>query len=182
MKIISSKSINRITLSDTTIPDIKLFNKMVKIIENILKLHSNSHMNQKSNILSIVAYKSLRNMLKISGFKFSDSQFTISRNRRKDDKISLNNYIRSMPYIKRKISKNVIIKICEYLEKYSRQSPREETIKYLDKSKKEIYRSYINDNNPQISYAAFIKNCPKNFKIGKKWTDVCPICELSKKY
>lgn len=52
---------------------------------------------------------------------------------------------------------------------------------YLERSKKEVFKSYINDGNDKISYDTFIKYCPKNYKKGVKWTDVCGICELSKK-
>lgn len=121
---------------DSTIPDIKFFTKRFKIIENIRKLHSNAHINQKSNILSVLAYKSIKKLLRTRNFNFSDSQFKIAREKRKEGNISLNTYQRYVPYSKRKIENSVVKKIEEYLNKYSRQSSREDSVKYLDRSKK----------------------------------------------
>lgn len=181
MKIRSAKKSNRYNPIETAIPDIKLFSKRIKIIENIRKLHSNAPMNQKSNILSVVAYSSIKKMLRSKNFQFTDGQFSTARNKRKSGRITLNNYQRYVPYCKRKVSANVVEKIVKCLDKFSRESPHEENVKYLERSKKEIYRAYINENNRYITYGSFIKYCPKNYKKGEKRTDVCGICELSKK-
>lgn len=180
MKVKSTHKNDRFNFPETTIPDIKFFTKRMKIIENIRKLHSNAPINQKSNILSVVSYNSLKKLLRDSKFKFSDSQFSIARNKRKEDRITLDNYQRHVPYTKRKIAANVVEKIKEYLNKFSRESPHEDGVKYLERSKKEIYRAYINEERDNITYGTFIKYFPKNYKKGVKRTDVCGICELSK--
>ena len=38
-----------------------------------------------------------------------------------------------------------------------------------------------NKDNRQITYNTFLKYCPKNYKKGKKRTDVCGICKIGKK-
>lgn len=180
MEVKSIQTASHYNALNTTIPDIKFFTKRIKILENIRKLHANAHINQKSNILSVLAYNSLKKLLRNNNFIFSDSQFLIARNKRKEGRITMNNYVRHVPYSKRKLDLTLVEKIKEYLNKFSRESPHEQGIKYLERSKKEIYTTYINDGNHKISYATFIKYCPKYFKRGVKWTDMCGICELSK--
>lgn len=104
MKVKSTQTNNHYNPLNTTVPDIKFFNKRMKILENIRKLHANAHINHKSNILSILANKKLKKLLRINKFNFSDSQFEIARSKRKDRRISLNNYKKHVPYSKRKIS------------------------------------------------------------------------------
>lgn len=166
MKVKSTQTNNHYNPIDPTIPDVKFYRKTMKIVENIRKLHSKAGINQKSNILSLLSYKGLKQMLRKKKFKFSDSQFDISRDKRKNGMITLNNYKRHVPYSKRKVDANVIGKIKEYLIKFSRESPHEDGIKYLERSKKEIYREFIKDGNDNITYNTFVKYCPKNFKKG----------------
>jgi hypothetical protein len=180
MKAKSTQTNNRYSLIDPTIPGVKFYGKTMKVVENIRKLHANARTNKKSNILSLLSYKGLKQMLRRKNFKFSDSQFDIARDKRKNGRFTLDNYKRHVTYSKRKVSANVVGKIKKCLIKFSRESPHEDGIKYLERSKKEIYREFIKDGNDNITYNTFVKYCPKNFKKGVKWTDVCGICELSK--
>ena len=53
-----------------------------EILNNIKKLHNNAINEQKSNILSLVAYKYLNPTLKELGFKYSSKQFKNAEKKR----------------------------------------------------------------------------------------------------
>ena len=140
-----------------------LFKNHNDILENIKTLHNNVHINQKSNILSLVAYDDLKYYLRRIKFNFCEKQFNIAKSKRIENEINLNNYKRFVPISKRKLNSNIIDDIVKYLENNSRiPSTRDFNIKYLEKSKKKIYLEYINDPlTTKITYNTFLKYSPK---------------------
>src|ERR1700759_3824433 len=77
-----------------------------QILVNIQKLHSNVIKDQKSNILSLVAYDNLKFTLVDIGFKFSWKQFKTAKIKREKQEFNLNNYKRFIPYTKTKVNNN----------------------------------------------------------------------------
>ena len=154
-----------------------------EILNNINELHKNAKNDQKSNILSVVAYDYMKPILKKLGFKFSNNQFKNAKNKRINENINLNKYKRHIPESKKKLSEDDIKNIIDYLNKYSQQSSgNKDEIRYLEYTKKYIYNQYIKDNdNRKITYNTFLKYIPKNYKIGKRKTDMCGICVLGKR-
>ena len=154
-----------------------------EILINIQKMHSNVIKDQKSNILSLVSYDILKPKLKKLGFKFSNFQFLTARNKRESNIFTLNNYKRFVPYSKKKLVETDKQNIIKYLYDNSYESSHSNIgIRFLDKSKKMIYKQYINNqDNKKISYNTFLKYCPKNFKYSNRRTDVCGICEIGNK-
>ena len=143
-------------------------------------MHINANKEQKSNILSVVSYDYMKPVLKEIGFKFSKKQFNTAKKKRLNENITLNKYKRYIPECKRKLSEEEKNKIIYYLDYYSKESTNiNEKIRYLEYSKKFIYQKYYQtDNNRKITYNTFLKYCPKYYKIPKRKTDVCGICEL----
>ena len=78
----------------------------VEILRNLKELHKNAKNDQKSNILSIVSYDYMIQILKKIGFKFSNSQFKTAQNKRVNENINLNNYKRHIPKSKTKLSQD----------------------------------------------------------------------------
>src|ERR1700691_5051084 len=75
-----------------------------EILNNIKELHKNANNEQKSNILSVVAYDYMKPILKKIGFKFSNNQFKNAKNKRINENISLNKYKRHVPESKTKLN------------------------------------------------------------------------------
>ena len=117
------------------------------------------------------------------GYKFTSSQFKKAIEKRVNKDFNLKGYLRNVPKSKKKLNELEISTIKDYLDIYSRESSSKDiNVKYLEYSKKFIYNKYINDPiTRKISYNTFLQYCPKNFKKGKKRTDVCGICEIGKK-
>ena len=65
-----------------------------QFLQNLKKLHTKANNDQKSNILSIVAYDNMRKILRNFGFKFSDKQFRNAKNKRENNNINLKKYIK----------------------------------------------------------------------------------------
>ena len=153
-----------------------------EIISNIKKLYTNVKSDHKSSILSLVTYPNLKKFLRNKGYIFTTTQFKNAIERRISQNFDLLSYKRYVPKSKKKLNEEEVKKITDYLEYYSRESSsRDINVKYLEYSKKFIYNKYISDNNKSITYNTFLKYCPKNYKKGKKRTDVCGICEIGKK-
>ena len=152
------------------------------ILNNLKKLHNNSNQSQKSNILSVISYDNIKIKLRKLGYKFSNTQFNTSKKKRSSDSFNLKVYKRSVPLSKQKLSEGHKEEIIQFLNDNSRYaSAKNENIKYLESSKKEIYLNYIiYSKYKKITYNTFLIYCPKYFKVGKRRTDVCGICELGK--
>ena len=60
----------------------------------------------------------MKPILKKIGLKFSNSQFKTAQNKRVNENINLNNYIRHIPKRKTKLSQDDIDKIEGYLYRY----------------------------------------------------------------
>ena len=153
-----------------------------EILQNIRALHGNVENDQKSNILSIVSYDNMKYLLRNIGFKFSNKQYNNAKIKRLNGNITLEKYKRHSPKSRRKLNEEEKRSISECLNYHSRvPSDKDNGVRYLENSKKYIYNKYISDeNNRKISYSTFLRYCPKLYKIGRKRTDVCGICELGK--
>ena len=79
-------------------------------------------MNNKSNILSVVSYDSIKQKLKLMGFKFSNTQFKTAKNKRIYNKINLRVYRRFIPTEKEKLSEDEQENIIKLLNDNSRYS------------------------------------------------------------
>ena len=112
----------------------------IEILNNIKKLYNNVRSDQKTNILSIVSYDNIKNLLRNIGFKFTKSQFQKATLNRIKEIFNLNSYKRSVPKSKKKLNKQEIQNILSYIDYYSRESSsKENNVKYLEYSKKYIY-------------------------------------------
>ena len=151
-----------------------------QVYKNILKLYNNASNDNKSHILSMVDYDELKKYLKEKGFKFTKKKFENAKNKKNSNEFTLKKYKRHIPESKKKINDQYINNIKNYLNKYSRiYDENEDSIKYLEQTKKFIYKRYSDDeNNRKITYNTFIKNIPKNYKYSKRRTDMCGICSI----
>ena len=82
-----------------------------EILDNIKKLYNNVKSDNKTSILSIVAYNNIKNLLKNIGFKFTNIQFNNAMLKRISGIFNLNSYKRSVPISKKKLNKSEIEKI-----------------------------------------------------------------------
>ena len=155
-----------------------------EILNNVKKAYTNVKSDNKNFILSLVAYNDNKVLLRELGYKFTNSQFKNAIEKRVNENFNLLSYFRKVPQSKRKLNIFEINKIIYYLDLYSRESSSKDiNVKYLEYSKRFIYNKYINDQSTRkISYNTFLKYCPKNYKKGKKRTDVCGNCEIGKKF
>ena len=104
-------------LNNEDIKDIQ--NMMIDILQNIKILHSNIYKDQKSNILSLVGYNELKEVLLKFGFVFQKNQFDKATEKRSIKNFGLNSYNRSIPYSKTKLSKETIKKLIQFMDKNS---------------------------------------------------------------
>lgn len=152
-----------------------------QVLQNICTLYNTVKVDMKSNILGLVAYEELKsNILKI-GFKFNNKTFNNAVLKRNSGEFCLKSHIRAMPPSKKPlnaIEKNSIIR---QLQDNSKDSGKNDDIKYLNSSKKEIYRQYIRTNIRKIAYNTFLRYIPKNFKPPSRRTDMCGICSIGQK-
>ena len=119
-----------------------------EVYKNILKLYNNASNDNKSHILSMVAYDELKKYLKEIGFKFTKKQFENAKNKKNSNEFVLKKYKRHIPESKKKINDQDINNIKNYLNKYSRiYDENEDSIKYLEQTKKFIYNRYGEDEN-----------------------------------
>lgn len=156
-------------------------------LRNLKKLHENAKSGQKSTILSTVAYDEMKLKLKKYGFKFSDKQFKLAKQKRLNNNLCMNNYKRYQADSKKELTYNEKENIIQLLLDNSKESSSEKNTRILNFQKKVIYYKYIEDINNKrastsnfITYNTFLKYIPKYFKKGKRKTDVCGICELGK--
>ena len=147
-----------------------------EVYKNILKLYNNASNDNKSHILSMVAYDELKKYLKEIGFKFTKKQFENAKNKKNSNEFTLKKYKRHIPESKKKINDQDINNIKNYLNKYSRiYDENEDSIKYLEQTKKFIYKRYSEDeNNRKITYNTFIKNIPKIINTVKE-EQICAV-------
>ena len=151
----------------------------LNIMNNIKCLYSNATNDNKSYILSLVAYDDLIPTLKNTGLKFTKKQFNAAKLKRINNNFTFKKYIRHVPESKKKLNEDERKVVIKYLDYFSRESCND--IKYLEKTKKFIYNQYAkNEKNRKITYNTFLKYCPKYYKIGKRRTDVYGICEIGK--
>ena len=89
----------------------------MKILDNIEKLYNNVKSDKKTRILSTVTYSIIKDLLKNTGFKFTNIKFNNDMLKRINGIFNLNSYKRSV-----RINKKKLNKIVSYLDYYSRES------------------------------------------------------------
>ena len=103
-----------------------------EILQNIRKFYDNIKSDKKGNILSIVAYNNIKDLLKESGFKFTNNQFNNAISKRLNNEFNFDSYKRRVPLSKKKLNEHEIEIIINYLNHYSRESSSKDTsLKYL---------------------------------------------------
>ncbi|PVU99789.1 hypothetical protein BB559_000413 [Furculomyces boomerangus] len=135
--------------------------KEIKMRNNILSLHQNlpENFKSKSTILALVSLIYKREELRKHRFKFSKNQISYAIK-----KAESSNYSLAKP-----INQSLPNKISEETKK---------PIYYLEISKKSVYYKMVESfPENQIGLSTFYQHCPINFIVGKKRTDVCPICD-----
>ena len=83
-----------------------------EILDNIKKLYNNVKSDNKTSILSIVAYNNIKNLLKNIGFKFTNIQFNYAVLKKINRIFNLNSYKRCVPISKKKLNKTETKKLC----------------------------------------------------------------------
>ena len=76
-----------------------------EILQNIRKFYDNIKSDKKGNILSIVAYNNIKDLLKESGFKFTNNQFNNAISKRLNNEFNFDSYKRRVPLSKKKLNK-----------------------------------------------------------------------------
>ena len=79
-----------------------------EVYKNILKLYNNASNDNKSHILSMVAYDELKKFLKEIGFKFTKKQFENAKNKKNSNEFTLKKYKRHIPESKKTINEKDI--------------------------------------------------------------------------
>ena len=157
--------------------------KNKKILENIKKMHKNSSIKYKSNLLSLIANEYNKAELKSLGFNFNNTQFNTALKKANNENFILSNYQRKIPKSKSIINKETYKYIINSLLQNSHLSTNicksskllyslkdlnilfdPTIIYYLEKPKKTIYLELkIQNPNLKLSLNTFYKYCPKNF-------------------
>ena len=87
-------------------------------MKNLKVLHDSVNNDQKSNILSLVAFDNNRKNLRNLGFKFSDKQFRNALIKKENNKFTLEKNKRVQPKSKKPLNNEEKNKIIEILNKY----------------------------------------------------------------
>ncbi|PVU99307.1 hypothetical protein BB559_000824 [Furculomyces boomerangus] len=180
------KSLVRVFLNDF---------KEKRMVKNILLLYQSLPIfsKKKSNILALVASTYKREELRKFGFVFSNNQYYDAIKKFESGMFSLNQKGQQQNPIK-SISDETKELVFLYLENNSRMSSKTCKIKdsngnfgdtpvfYLEIPKRDVYKKMIlYFPEKEIGLSTFNNLSPKNFKKGKKRTNMCPTCNIGKK-
>jgi len=172
--------------------DSRLTGKLLRLVDQIKELHRTAPMHEKRFILSLLSNIFTNQELKELGFQFSSKQFANSRKVKRISFTAGPDQKKGRPAIDTKTKK--ILK--EF--SYKNTSPAaNRTINNPDSKEEPIPVRYVpccfhcfyslycktsaENNWPNLSESSFRKYLPKEIKVAKKATDLCPYCEEGKK-
>jgi len=170
----------------------KLGGKLLKLVDQFKEIHSAAPINEKRHILSLFSKIFTNEELKEFGFQFSSSQFSNSR------KIKSISFKAGSPEYKgRPAISHQAQKILKSFAYQNTSPAANRTIKNPDGSGSPIPVRYVpcclhcffelycktatQSHWENLSESSFRKYLPKEIKVAKKATDLCPICEEGKK-
>lgn len=172
--------------------DSKLVGKLLKLVDSLKEQHKKAPIQEKRFVLSLFSKIVTTEELRKFGFQFSSKQFS---NSRKIDRISFqagSDQKKGRPAITDETKK--MIKSFSY----QNTSPAaNRTINNPDSNGAPIPVRYVpcclhcfydlycktatQNQWPDLSESSFRKYLPKEIKVAKKATDLCPVCEDGKK-
>ena len=172
--------------------DSKLVGKLLKLVDHLKELHQKAPIQEKRFLLSLISKIFTTEELRKFGFQFSSKQFS---NSRKIKGISFQagpDQKKGRPAIE-----NETIKILKSFCYQNTTPAANRTINNPDSDGEPIPVRYVpcclhcfyslycetatQNQLPDLSESSFRKYLPKEIKVAKKSTDLCPICEEGKK-
>jgi hypothetical protein len=164
--------------------------KMTRVIRRIGLMYASAPQRQRPSILALLApeYRCHSEMAAI-GIPCSRSQFRTASEKAANERFGLSGHRPHLPASRAPIDDTIKRLVIDYLHRNSRVSCSTTSARrcassvpvyYLEKTKLAVYNQLMAEHpNLKISRSAFYKLCPRNFKKGRKRTDMCSVSCLA---